>query len=143
MILVKFSFAIHQILMRGTVKNSCEHLFKTSSPATFSWWKSPINRWCDRLWFSSGGGDCKVTKISKKPRIFKSIYTYMCTFVTFLLDSIFLALLYELVGLTSYAHMLDFKVKIARNEVWTLLHYIHFEIANFSSSDKGFFSLIQ
>lgn len=31
----KFSFVIHQMLMRGTVKNSCEHLFKTSSPLSF------------------------------------------------------------------------------------------------------------
>ena len=33
--LTKFAFAIQQILMRGTVKNSCEHLFKTSSPLRF------------------------------------------------------------------------------------------------------------
>ena len=48
----------HEILMRRTIKNSCEHLFNQLM--------------LQRVMISSGGGDNKVTKISTKASVFKS-----------------------------------------------------------------------
>ena len=49
----------HEILMRRTIKNSCEHLFNQLM--------------LQRVMISSGGGgDSKVTKISTKASVFKS-----------------------------------------------------------------------
>ena len=47
----------HEILMRRTIKNSCEHLFNQLM--------------LQRVMISSGGGDSKVTKISTKASVFK------------------------------------------------------------------------
>ena len=48
----------HEILMRRTIKNSCEHLFNQLM--------------LQRVMISSGGGDSKVTKIRTKASVFKS-----------------------------------------------------------------------
>ena len=55
----------HEILMRRTIKNSCEHLFNQLM--------------LQRVMISSGGGDSKVTKISTKAKkvYSKALHLYM------------------------------------------------------------------
>ena len=55
-------------------------------------------------------GDCKLTK-SEKGEYIQKLHTNVSTFVTSPLHRIFLTLLHVLLGLKSYAHMSDFKIK--------------------------------
>ena len=90
----------------------CEHLIKYFFTAKFARENSQSTSVAIAYDFRRlVHGDSKSHTNQQKGEYIQKFHTYVCTFVTSLLYRIFLTLLHVLLGLRSYAHMSEFKIK--------------------------------